>query len=84
VGGAGAWGENGTMIWGTDALTPHFFKQYGQFRKVRMDLPCFILSSLRYLAIKINPMLDMLGASPLCVHRRSLCAAGVSSDRMWR
>ncbi len=33
VGGAEVWAENGTQIWGTDALTPHFFKQYGSFRK---------------------------------------------------
>lgn len=37
VGGADAWAENSTAIWGTDALTPHFFKQYGSFRKVRLQ-----------------------------------------------
>lgn len=32
VGGAEAWKEEGTKIWGTDALTDHYFKQYGAFR----------------------------------------------------
>ena len=32
VGGAEAWKEEGTKIWGTDALTEHYFKQYGAFR----------------------------------------------------
>jgi len=32
VGGADAWAEVGTEIWGTEALTGHFFKQYGAFR----------------------------------------------------
>jgi len=26
------WKEEGTKIWGTEALTEHFFKQYGAFR----------------------------------------------------
>lgn len=34
VGGAEVWAENNTHIWATEDLTPHFFKQYGQFRKV--------------------------------------------------
>ena len=32
VGGAEVWKEEGTKIWGTEALTEHFFKQYGAFR----------------------------------------------------
>ena len=32
TGGASAWVEPGTEIWGTDALAEHFIKQYGEFR----------------------------------------------------
>lgn len=32
TGGASAWVEPGTEIWGTDALSEHFIKQYGEFR----------------------------------------------------
>jgi glyoxylase-like metal-dependent hydrolase (beta-lactamase superfamily II) len=35
VGGASGWAANATRIWATDAVTAHFFKQYGVFRKVR-------------------------------------------------
>lgn len=34
VGGASGWAGNGTRIWSTEAVTSHFFKQYGVFRKV--------------------------------------------------
>lgn len=36
VGGASGWAANATRIWATDAVTAHFFKQYGVFRKVRV------------------------------------------------
>lgn len=36
VGGASGWAANATKIWATDAVTAHFFKQYGVFRKVTM------------------------------------------------
>jgi alkyl sulfatase BDS1-like metallo-beta-lactamase superfamily hydrolase len=31
VGGASVWVEEGTEVWATERLTPHFFKQYGTF-----------------------------------------------------
>lgn len=36
VGGASGWAANATRIWATEAVTAHFFKQYGVFRKVRV------------------------------------------------
>lgn len=33
VNGATVWVEEGTEVWATEALEPHFFKQYGLFRE---------------------------------------------------
>ncbi len=34
VGGASAWVDEGTQVWGTENFTPHFLKQYGLFREI--------------------------------------------------